>query len=88
MAYNSFNKLWENEFDNIVSKQDKVQDMNINQLKLEVHDIYKKDLKNNRFYTCQRQSCYKQCLSRRKNIHNRWSFIVLRRRLQRIEIRL
>ena len=32
----------ESEFDNIVSKKDKVQDMNINQLKLEVHDTYKK----------------------------------------------
>ena len=32
----------ENEFDNIVSKKDKVQDININQLKLEVIDNYKK----------------------------------------------
>ena len=29
------------EFDNIVSKKDKFQDININQLKLEVHDAYK-----------------------------------------------
>ena len=28
----------ENEFDSIVSKRDKLQDLNINQLKLEVHD--------------------------------------------------
>ena len=43
MAYISYNKLWESEFDNIVSKRDKLQDLNINQLKLEVHDTYKKD---------------------------------------------
>ena len=45
MAYISYNKLWESEFDNIVSKGDTLQDLNINQLKLEVHDTYKKDEK-------------------------------------------
>ena len=45
MAFISYNKLWENEFDSIVSKTDKLQDLNINQLKLEVHDTYKKDEK-------------------------------------------
>ena len=38
-------KLWESEFDGIVSKRDKLQDANVNQLKLEVHDTYKKDQK-------------------------------------------
>ena len=45
MAYISYNKLWESEFDGIVSKRDKLQDLNINQLNLEVHDTYKKDEK-------------------------------------------
>ena len=45
MAYISYNKLWENEFDGIVSKRDKLQDLNINQLKLEVHDTYRKNEK-------------------------------------------
>ena len=45
MAYISYNNLWESEFDGIVSKRDKLQDLNINQLKLEVHDTYKKDEK-------------------------------------------
>ena len=45
MAYISYNKLWESEFDNIVSKRDKLQDSNISQLKLELHDTYKKDEK-------------------------------------------
>ena len=45
MAYISYNKLWESEFDGIVSKRDKSQDLNINQIKLEVHDTYKKDEK-------------------------------------------
>ena len=43
MAYISYNKLWESEFDGIVSKRDKLQDLNINNLKLEVHHAYKKD---------------------------------------------
>ena len=45
MAYIPYNKLWESEIDNIVSKRDKLQDLKINQLKLEVHDTYKKDEK-------------------------------------------
>ena len=45
MAYISYNKLWESEFDGIVSKRDNLQDAYINQLKLEVHDTYKKDEK-------------------------------------------
>ena len=45
MAYISYNKLWESEFDGIVPKRDKLQDLNINQSKLEVHDTYKKDQK-------------------------------------------
>ena len=45
MAYISYNKLWESEFDGIVSKRDKLQDANINQLKYEVYDAYKKDEK-------------------------------------------
>ena len=45
MAYISYNELWESEFDGIVSKRDKLQDLKINQLKLEVHDTYKKNEK-------------------------------------------
>ena len=45
MAYISYNKLWESEFDGIASKRGKIQDLNINNLKLEVHDTYKKDEK-------------------------------------------
>ena len=45
MAYISYNKLWESEFDGIVSRRDKIQGANISHLKLEVHDTYKKDEK-------------------------------------------
>ena len=45
MACISYNKLWESEFDGIVSKRDKLQDANTSQLKLEIHDTYKKDEK-------------------------------------------
>ena len=42
MAYINYNKLWKTEFDGIVSKRDKLQDANISQLKLEVHEKMKK----------------------------------------------
>ena len=45
MAYISYNKLWESEFDGILSQRNKLQDLNINQLKLEVHDTFRKDEK-------------------------------------------
>ena len=38
MAYIGYKKMWESDFYNIVFKGDKLQDMNINQLELEVHD--------------------------------------------------
>ena len=37
--------MWKSEFDNIVSKRDKLQDSTINQLKIEVYNTYKKDRK-------------------------------------------
>ena len=45
MAYISYNKMWESDFDGIVSRRDKLHNLNINQLKLELHDTYKKDRK-------------------------------------------
>ena len=45
MAYICYKKLWQSEFDGIVSKRDKLQDLKINKFKLEVHDTYKKDEK-------------------------------------------
>ena len=42
MAYTPYNRLWESEFDGIVFERDNLHDLNINQLKLEVHDTYKK----------------------------------------------
>ena len=43
MAYTSYNNLWESEIADKLSRKNKVQDMNINQLKLEVQDTFKKD---------------------------------------------
>ena len=37
--------MWESEFDGIVSKRVKLKDANINQIKFEVYDTYKKDEK-------------------------------------------
>ena len=42
MAYISYKKLRESEFDNIVFKKDKVQDIQFTQLKLKVHERYEK----------------------------------------------
>ena len=39
MAFISYNKLWESEFDGINSKRDKLQDLNINQLKPQNNSI-------------------------------------------------
>ena len=40
MADISYIKLWESEFDGIVSERDKLQDANANQSKLKIHDTY------------------------------------------------
>ena len=45
MTYISYKKLWDSEINNIVSTKGKVQDMNINQLKLKLIDIFNKDEK-------------------------------------------
>ena len=42
MANISYNKAWESEFDDVVSMEDKVQDLKTIQLKLEVHDTFEK----------------------------------------------
>ena len=58
MAFMSYKKSWESNFDNIVSKRDKLQGLNINQLKVEVHDTYKKTEKNNKIWTYWWIRCY------------------------------
>ena len=45
MAYIFHIKLCESDFDNIVSTKDKMQDIKIDQIKLEVHDVLKNDEK-------------------------------------------
>ena len=45
MAYARYYKLWRSEFYNNVSAKDRVQDINLNQLKFKVNDTYKKDEK-------------------------------------------
>ena len=41
MAYISYIKIWESEFDGIISKSGNLQDSNINKLPLKLHDTYK-----------------------------------------------
>ena len=46
MAYIRYKRLWESKFDNIVcKKKEKLQGLNINQLKLQAHDAYHIDKK-------------------------------------------
>ena len=45
MAYVSYNSLWRSEFYNNVSAKERVQDINLFQLKLKVNDTFKKDQK-------------------------------------------
>ena len=47
IAYKTYNKLCESETDNIFSKRIKLQDLNFTQLKLQLHDFYMKNGKNN-----------------------------------------
>ena len=42
MVYISYNKLWESQSDVIVTKRDKLRDLETNQFNLEVHDTYRK----------------------------------------------
>ena len=84
MAYISYNKLWESEFDGIVSKRDKLQFLNNNQSKLEVHDTYKKDEK---ITTSFKPSNNEDVINKAyldKVIQNKWPFVVYRKRLQRV----
>ena len=43
MAFIGYKGLWESDFDGIVSIRDKLLDLNVNQLKLEVYDTFKKE---------------------------------------------
>ena len=42
MTYTGHDKLWRTEFHNNVSAKDRVQDINLKQLKLKVNDRYRK----------------------------------------------
>ena len=85
MAYISYNKLWESEFDGIVSKRDKLQDANISQLKLEVLDTYKKDEKiTTNFEPVDDSDVIDKAYLDEKLIKNKWSHFKIGKRLQRI----
>ena len=40
MAYMSYEKIWRSEFFKKVSEEDRMQDINLNQIKLKVNDTY------------------------------------------------
>ena len=43
MAFISYDKVWRSEFCKNVSAYDRVEDINLDQIKLKVNDTYKKD---------------------------------------------
>ena len=84
MAYISYIKSWESKFDGIVSKRDKLQDLNINQLKLEVHDSYEKDEKLTKNYEPPNNEDKKNKGYLDDNLSKKRSLIEIRKRLQLI----
>ena len=72
---------WESEFDKIVSKRDKLQDFNVNQLKLELHDIYKKDEKiTTNFEPNNNEDVRSKAYLNHKLFKNKRSLIIIRKR--------
>ena len=66
-------------------KKNKLQALNINQLKLEGHDTYKKDEKiTTNFETANKENVINNAYLNDKLKKNRWTFIVSRKRLQRV----
>ena len=87
MANISYNKLWESDFDGIVSKRDKLQDLNINQLKLEVHDTYTKDQKiTTNFEPTDNSDVINKGYLDDKLFKKKKPLIKIRKRLQRVYI--
>ena len=85
MAYISYIILWKSESDIIVSKKDKVQDLNFNQLKLQVHDSYRKDETiTTKFEAFNPEEVIGKVYLHEKKFKNRWTLINIKKRLQRI----
>ena len=80
--------MWEGEFDTIVSKKDKLQDLNFNQLKLDVYDTFKKDEEITTDSEPTDNSDVINKLYLDEKIKKRGSCFVYRKRLQRIQIKI
>ena len=77
--------LWESKFDIINSKRDKLQDLNINQLKLEVHETYKKEEKMTaNFEAVNDEDVINKAFLDDKLLRKKRSFIKNRKSLQRV----
>ena len=84
MAYFNNNYYWESEFDSIASSKDRVQDVNVNQLKLKVNDAYE----NYEKMTTKNEASVPEDVGNKtfldkKIIKNRRSHLLYRKRLQR-----
>ena len=73
------------EFVNIVSKRNKLQDMNINQLKLELNDSFKKDEKiTTNFEPTNDSDALKEAYLDEKLSKKNWSHMVIRKPFPRV----
>ena len=85
MDYIPYNKPWESEFHNTISQEDKEQNITFNQLKLEVHDTYRKDEKvTTKFEAVNDEDIVNKIYLDEKIFKKRWSIINIRKRLQRV----
>ena len=78
--------MWESEFDNIVSKEVKVQEININQLELEVHDSYEKENTKTVFEPISSENVMNKAYTDENLIKINGHFVIIRKRIQRIQI--
>ena len=84
MAYISNNEAWENEFHNIVFQKNKEQDLIINQLKLLVHDTYKKDERiTTTFEPISNEDVVNKAYLDEKFKKKKRSFVIITKRIQR-----
>ena len=84
MAFINYIKMWESEFDDIVSKQNELQDLNINQLKLEVHDTFQKEEKRTTNFEPVDDEDVINKIYPDKQLFKKWTHFINRKRLQRI----
>ena len=77
--------MWESEFDIIISRKDKVQDLSNNQIKFQLYENYKKDEKiKTNFELVNKDDGINKTYLDGVFFEKRWSPIIIKERLQLI----